>query len=126
MNMTAFWDVAPCSLLDTDRRFGRAYRLHHHHDDGGNKLFKTLGWYLPDYTVLHPRKQPSSFHTCTSRHENLEPFKMKVRLGLALKPWAVNDEDTKSRKDLVWETIAVFGIECVENLISSFAGLIDT
>jgi hypothetical protein len=28
----AFWDVAPCSLVDIDRRFRRTYRLHHQGD----------------------------------------------------------------------------------------------
>jgi hypothetical protein len=27
--MAVFWDVAPCSLVDIDRRFGGAYCLHH-------------------------------------------------------------------------------------------------
>jgi hypothetical protein len=29
MKMTAFWDVAPCCLVDVDRRFRGAYCLHH-------------------------------------------------------------------------------------------------
>jgi hypothetical protein len=29
MKMAVFWDVAPCSLVDTDRRFRGAYCLHH-------------------------------------------------------------------------------------------------
>jgi hypothetical protein len=31
--MTVFWEVAPCSLVETDRRFSGAYCLHHHQDD---------------------------------------------------------------------------------------------
>jgi hypothetical protein len=38
--MAVFWDVAPCSLVDTDGRFREAYFLHHQGDQ-----------YLPDYTV---------------------------------------------------------------------------
>jgi hypothetical protein len=32
MKMAVFWDVAPCSLLDIDRRFRGAYCLHHQGD----------------------------------------------------------------------------------------------
>jgi hypothetical protein len=27
--MTAFWDIAPYSLVEVDQRFGGAYCLHH-------------------------------------------------------------------------------------------------
>jgi hypothetical protein len=27
--MTTFWDTAPCNLVEVDRRFRGAYRLHH-------------------------------------------------------------------------------------------------
>jgi hypothetical protein len=30
-------------------------------DDGGSKHFWNVGHYLPDYTVQHPRRQPSSY-----------------------------------------------------------------
>jgi hypothetical protein len=30
--MTVFWDVAPCSLVEIDRRFTGAYCLHHQGD----------------------------------------------------------------------------------------------
>jgi hypothetical protein len=29
MKMTVFWDVAPCSMVDTDRRFRVAYCVNH-------------------------------------------------------------------------------------------------
>jgi hypothetical protein len=38
MKMAVFWDVAPCSLVDTDRRFRGAYYLYHQSHDGGSKL----------------------------------------------------------------------------------------
>jgi hypothetical protein len=40
LKMAAFWDVAPCNLVDTNRRFRGAYCLHHHgrQGDGGSKL----------------------------------------------------------------------------------------
>jgi hypothetical protein len=30
-------------------------------DDGGSKLLWNVGQYLPDYTLLNPRGQPSSY-----------------------------------------------------------------
>jgi hypothetical protein len=33
MKMAVFWDVAPCSLVDNDRRFRGAYCQYHHLDD---------------------------------------------------------------------------------------------
>jgi hypothetical protein len=33
MNMTAFWDTAPCSLVEVDRRFRGAYSLHYQGDE---------------------------------------------------------------------------------------------
>jgi hypothetical protein len=35
MKITAFWDVAPCSLAEVYRRFLRAYCLNHHGPDDG-------------------------------------------------------------------------------------------
>jgi hypothetical protein len=41
LKMTVCWDVAPCSLVEIDRRFRGAYSLHHQDvhrpDDGGSK-----------------------------------------------------------------------------------------
>jgi hypothetical protein len=41
--MTAFWDMEACSLVEVDRRFIYAYCLHHHGDeqrpDGENTHF---------------------------------------------------------------------------------------
>jgi hypothetical protein len=33
MKFRVVWDVAPCSLVGVDRRFGGAYCLHHQDDD---------------------------------------------------------------------------------------------
>jgi hypothetical protein len=38
-DMAIIWEVAPCSLIDTDRRFRGTYCLHYSPDDGGSKLF---------------------------------------------------------------------------------------
>jgi hypothetical protein len=32
IKMAVFWDAAPCILVNTDRRFRRAYRLYHQDD----------------------------------------------------------------------------------------------
>jgi hypothetical protein len=34
MKITAFWDVAPCSLVEVDRRFSCSYCLYHYPEDG--------------------------------------------------------------------------------------------
>jgi hypothetical protein len=34
MRIRAFWDVAPCSLVEVDRRFRV---IMHHYDDGGSR-----------------------------------------------------------------------------------------
>jgi hypothetical protein len=31
VKLTVFWDMAPCSLIEADRRFRSAYCLHHQH-----------------------------------------------------------------------------------------------
>jgi hypothetical protein len=49
MKVAVLWDVELCSLVDTDP------------DDEGSKLFCNIVYYLPDYMVQHPRRQPSSF-----------------------------------------------------------------
>jgi hypothetical protein len=33
INMTSFLDTAPCNLVEVDRRFRRAYCLHHQGDE---------------------------------------------------------------------------------------------
>jgi hypothetical protein len=66
MKKAVFWVVAPCSLVHTDRRFRGAYCLHDQDDessdDESGKLLRNVGQFLPDYTMQHPRRQPSSFY----------------------------------------------------------------
>jgi succinate dehydrogenase/fumarate reductase cytochrome b subunit len=50
MKMTVFWDVAPCSLVETDKRFRGACCLHHQ-VNGGRKHLWNVGILLPDFTV---------------------------------------------------------------------------
>jgi hypothetical protein len=62
MKMAVFWVVAPCSLVEVYQRFRGPcclHRLTHRPDDGGSKDLN-VGKLLPDYTVLQPRRQPSS------------------------------------------------------------------
>jgi hypothetical protein len=39
MKIRAFWDIAPCSIVKVDQRFGDAYCLHH---QGDGDPFTTL------------------------------------------------------------------------------------
>jgi hypothetical protein len=48
MKMTAFWDLASCSLVKLDRRFINAYHLHHQGENGDTHLWKVF--YLHDTT----------------------------------------------------------------------------
>jgi hypothetical protein len=64
--MAVFWVVAPCSLVEIYQHFRDPCCLHHqgsghHHGDGGSKYLWNVGKLLPDYTVLQPRRQPSSY-----------------------------------------------------------------
>jgi hypothetical protein len=59
--MTVFWDIAPCNLVEVDRRFRGAYWLHHHlPDDGGSTHLWNVGLLL-DYTALYPRRLSSLY-----------------------------------------------------------------
>jgi hypothetical protein len=42
VSLWAFWDIASCSLLEVDRRFGGAYCLHHHIRRRENLKYHTL------------------------------------------------------------------------------------
>jgi hypothetical protein len=48
MKIAVFWVVAPCSLVEVYQRLRGPWCLHHKGD-------------LPDYTVLQPRRQQSSY-----------------------------------------------------------------
>jgi hypothetical protein len=45
--MKAFKDIAPCSLVEVDRRFREAYCLHRRDDAGGTDLWN-VGLYIPE------------------------------------------------------------------------------
>jgi hypothetical protein len=56
-----FLNVAPCSLVEIDRRFRWTYCLHHRPDDGGYKYFWNSCEFLRYYTAQHSRRQSSSY-----------------------------------------------------------------
>jgi hypothetical protein len=52
MNMTAIWDIAPCSLVEVVQHFRGAYCLHHQGDD--DELLQDYMWcYIPEGRHLH-------------------------------------------------------------------------
>jgi hypothetical protein len=64
--MKIFWDVAPCSLVETGRRFGGAYCLHHRGDEAvimgavsisgtSINLYQTARRNIPEDSHLHTR-----------------------------------------------------------------------
>jgi hypothetical protein len=67
--MTAFWDIAPCSLIEVLPLFRDVYCFHHHRpgDWGSTHLWNIslLQW---DYILLYPRR-PSSSYLCPSEPE---------------------------------------------------------
>jgi hypothetical protein len=66
MKMAVFWVVSPCILVEIYQRFRGPCCLHHQGDetrpdDGSSKVLWNVGKFLPDYTALQPRRQPSSY-----------------------------------------------------------------
>jgi hypothetical protein len=61
--MAVLWVVALCSLEEVYQRFRGPCCLHHQGgpDDGGSKNLRNVGKLLPDYMVLQPKRQPSSY-----------------------------------------------------------------
>jgi hypothetical protein len=55
--MTAFWDIAVCSLVHADRRF----RLTYYPDDRGSKDSLKVSQLLGDYMAQNPKRLPSSY-----------------------------------------------------------------
>jgi hypothetical protein len=60
--MTAFLDIAPCSLIIADWCFSGAYCLHHqNNEDGGSKHLLNIEQLLQDYTVQYLGSLSSSY-----------------------------------------------------------------
>jgi hypothetical protein len=57
VKFAVFWDTAPCSLVEVDRRFRGEYYLYHEGDDNSDS---THLWNVSllhrDYTALRPRR----------------------------------------------------------------------
>jgi hypothetical protein len=53
LKTTAFWDIAPCSFIAVDRRFGAACCGDDRPDDGFNKHLRNVGQHLRDYTAQY-------------------------------------------------------------------------
>jgi hypothetical protein len=67
--MTAFWDTAPCSLLGVNRRFRRAYCLHHQDDETSVNSNETIRRYIPEGSRVHIHLR-----------ENLKPHRLRICL----------------------------------------------
>jgi hypothetical protein len=56
IKIPVFWDIAPCSFVETDRRCRGAYYLLHHHrphdGDGGNSFYQTTRSNIPEDILL--------------------------------------------------------------------------
>jgi hypothetical protein len=57
MKMHVFWNVAPCSLVETDRRFRCVYCLHHQRTSDTTVNFYQATWRnIPEDSHLHSDK----------------------------------------------------------------------
>jgi hypothetical protein len=65
MKMAVFQDDAPVACL------------HNYPDDGGSKFLWNVSLYLPDYTVQHPRRQPSSWNCCLFNNTDYKIFSIQ-------------------------------------------------
>jgi hypothetical protein len=61
MKITAFWNKAPCSLVEEGRRYVGAHCLHRP-DDAGSAHIWNVGPFQRDYTALYSRRL-SSLHS---------------------------------------------------------------
>jgi hypothetical protein len=60
------WNVAPCSLVNINRRFREAYRLYHqgremYADNASSNLLWNVRWCVRDYVSQHNRRQSVIF-----------------------------------------------------------------
>jgi hypothetical protein len=54
------WGIAPCVLVEVDRRFRGTYYLHHHGNVGGSMHLRNVGLLKRDFTDLYFRRLFSS------------------------------------------------------------------
>jgi hypothetical protein len=73
MKIRAFWDVSPCSLIGVDRRFRRAYCLHHKGDEINALMMEAVCTSETSvYSETSWRCIPEDSNLHTRCHENLE------------------------------------------------------
>jgi hypothetical protein len=70
--MTAFWDIAPCSLVEVDRRFRGAYCLHHQDDELIALMIIAPLKRRSISTTLHGAIFQKAVYFPTRRNENLK------------------------------------------------------
>lgn len=57
MDVPTFWNIAPYSLADVDRRFGGAYCLYQQDDnDGGSTYLRDVSELQRDYNAQYSRR----------------------------------------------------------------------
>jgi hypothetical protein len=52
MKIVALWDIAPCSVIEVDRRFRGAYCLHCRFDVGGSTHLRNIGLLQQDNSTI--------------------------------------------------------------------------
>jgi hypothetical protein len=81
MKTAAFWDRAPCRLVEVNRRFRSAYCLYHKDDeDGGSMHLRNVGLLQRDYTALYPRNVSSSKLKLTGGEARMEKINRKCHV----------------------------------------------
>jgi hypothetical protein len=56
LKIRGFWNIAPCSTVEVERRFRVAYYIHHQDDDdGGSISLWNVGVHQRGYTALNLR-----------------------------------------------------------------------
>jgi hypothetical protein len=81
VNITAFWDIASCSLFEVDRRFRGAYCLHHYpHVNRGSTYLWNFSLLEQNYTVLYSRSLSSSQKLCLYPNNYCYMFKLRTKV----------------------------------------------
>jgi hypothetical protein len=100
LKFRVFWDVAPCSHVELDRRFRGAYDLNRHDDADSTHLWNVCQLQR-DYTALHPRRLLNSYSP---------PWEPEIshKTDLTFKAFRrtfaneVSDNNLQMRQDCVW------------------------
>jgi hypothetical protein len=78
--MTAFWDIAPCSIVEVDRRFRASYFLHHRFIDLMMEAVCTSETSVNLYEATR-HSIPEGCHIHIRRRENLKSHsQLSIRL----------------------------------------------